>query len=97
MRHANTIAVRVAAIDQPTPLIKHFTLAPLGGGSMPAFSGGSHIIVVMRRPARVHRNPYSLLSPPGDLDAYQIGVRRMEECRCSSPARPSKRTRRPST
>ena len=84
MRHANTIAVRVAAIDQPTPLIKHFTLAPLGGGSMPAFSGGSHIIVVMRRPARVHRNPYSLLSPPGDLDAYQIGVRRMEESRGGS-------------
>jgi ferredoxin-NADP reductase len=79
-----TIPVEVTAIEQITPLIKHFTLSPVGGGSMPAFSGGSHIVVVMQGDARVHRNPYSLLSPPHQLDHYEIGVRRMEESRGGS-------------
>jgi dimethylamine monooxygenase subunit B len=79
-----TIPVEVTSVEQITPLIKHFRLAPQGGGSMPAFSGGSHIVVVMRGATRVHRNPYSLLSPPNQLDAYEIGVRRMEESRGGS-------------
>jgi YD repeat-containing protein len=75
MSDGQTIAVEVTGIEQVTPLIKHFTLAPIGGGALPAFSGGSHIVVVMRGEAavrRVHRNPYSLLSPPHELDTYQI-------------------------
>ncbi len=84
MSEEQTLAVEVSAIERLTPLIKHFTLSPVGGGSMPAFSGGSHIVVVMRGAARVHRNPYSLLSSPHELDAYQIGVRRMEESRGGS-------------
>jgi ferredoxin-NADP reductase len=78
------MAVEVAAIEQITPLIKHFRLAPIDGGNMPAFSGGSHIVVVMRGATRVHRNPYSLLSSPHELDTYEIGVRRMEESRGGS-------------
>jgi ferredoxin-NADP reductase len=81
---AQTLAVQVAAIEQVTPLIKHFTLAAADGGALPAFSGGSHIIVVMRGASRVHRNPYSLLSSPHRLDRYEIGVRRMEESRGGS-------------
>jgi ferredoxin-NADP reductase len=81
---AQTLAVVVAAIDQVTPLIKHFKLASAEGGPLPAFSGGSHIIVVMRGAARMHRNPYSLLSSPRELDHYEIGVRRMEESRGGS-------------
>jgi ferredoxin-NADP reductase len=81
---AETIAVEVTAVEQITPLIKHFKLAPVAGGSLPAFSGGSHIVVVMRGAARVHRNPYSLLSPPQQLAGYEIGVRRMEESRGGS-------------
>ncbi len=84
MSHANTIPVRVSAIHQLTPLIKHFVLAPVTGGSLPAFSGGSHIIVVMRGAGRVHRNPYSLLSAPQRLDSYEIAVRRMEVSRGGS-------------
>lgn len=84
MSHANTILVRVTAIEQLTPLIKRFELSPAVGESLPAFSGGSHIIVVMRGGSRVHRNPYSLLSPPNLLDSYQIGVRRMEVSRGGS-------------
>jgi ferredoxin-NADP reductase len=81
---AQTLAVEVTAIEQVTPLIKHFKLAAADGGALPAFSGGSHIIVVMRTAARIHRNPYSLLSSPHDLDHYEIGVRRMEESRGGS-------------
>jgi ferredoxin-NADP reductase len=79
-----TIAVEVSAIERVTPLIKHFTLRSVDGSPLPAFSGGSHIIVVMRTAKRIARNPYSLLSSPADLDRYEIGVRRMEESRGGS-------------
>jgi ferredoxin-NADP reductase len=81
---AQTLAVEVVGVEQVTPLIKHFKLAAVGGGSLPAFSGGSHIIVVMQGAERVHRNPYSLLGSPQQLDTYEIGVRRMEESRGGS-------------
>ena len=84
MNDAQTITVQVVGIEQVTPLIKHFKLAPVAGGSLPVFSGGSHIIVVMQGADRVHKNPYSLLSSPSQLDAYEIGVRRMEESRGGS-------------
>ncbi len=84
MSDAQTLAVEVKAIEAVTPLIKHFTLAALDGGALPAFSGGSHIVVVMKGATRVHRNPYSLLSSPRELDTYEIGVRRMEESRGGS-------------
>jgi ferredoxin-NADP reductase len=81
---AQTLPVVVTAIEHVTPLIKHFTLAAVGGEPLPAFSGGSHIIVVMHTPARAHRNPYSLLGSPRCLDSYEIAVRRMEESRGGS-------------
>jgi ferredoxin-NADP reductase len=79
-----TIAVAVTAVEQVTPLIKHFTLADASGAPLPAFSGGSHVVVVMHGDGRVHRNPYSLLSPPNERDRYQIAVRRMEPSRGGS-------------
>jgi ferredoxin-NADP reductase len=84
MSDGGTLHVEVTAIEQITPLIKHFTLRPVDGLPLPAFSGGSHVVVVMRGANRVHRNPYSLLSPPSDRSAYQIAVRRMEESRGGS-------------
>jgi len=84
VKDARTLTVEVKAIAQVTPLIKHFTLAAADGAALPAFSGGSHIIVVMQGGLRTHRNPYSLLSSPQRLDSYEIGVRRMEESRGGS-------------
>jgi dimethylamine monooxygenase subunit B len=81
---ADTIPVRVVAVEQVTPNVKHFTLASVTGAPLPAFSGGSHIVVVMAGGTRVHRNPYSLMSSPAQLDHYEIGVRRMEESRGGS-------------
>src|SRR3984893_6750866 len=81
---AQTIAVEVIGIEQVTPLIKHFKLAAIAGGSLPVFSRSSHIIVVMQATDRVHKNPYSLLGSPSQLESYEIGVRRMEESRGGS-------------
>jgi dimethylamine monooxygenase subunit B len=82
--HADTVAVRVVAVEQVTPQIKHFKLAAVDGSRLPAFSGGSHIIVVMHDVDRVHRNPYSLLGVPAQLETYEIAVRRMEQSRGGS-------------
>lgn len=71
-----TIQVRVVRTEQATPLIKRFTLESLDGAALPAFTGGSHIIVQMRDGAQQFSNAYSLMSDPGDLSCYQIGVRR---------------------
>jgi dimethylamine monooxygenase subunit B len=82
--HADTIAVRVLAVERVTPQIKRFTLAPIAGGELPAFSGGSHIIVVMHGAQRVYRNPYSLMSSPSELGSYQISVLRVDPSRGGS-------------
>ncbi len=84
MNSAQVLSVVVTAVEQVTPLIKHFTLASVDGEPLPAFSGGSHIIVVMHAPSRTHRNPYSLLGSPRALDTYEIAVRRMEQSRGGS-------------
>ena len=41
MSHADTIAVRVVAVEQVTPQIKHFKLAAVDGSRLPAFSGAA--------------------------------------------------------
>ena len=84
MKRAQTLDIEVVAVRQVTPLIKHFTLADCDRRPLPAFSGGSHIIVVMTALERTFRNPYSLLSSPLRLETYEIGVRRMENSRGGS-------------
>ncbi len=80
----NTITVKVAAIEQVTPLIKQFTLVREDGQSFPAFSGGSHVVVVMEINGRTHRNAYSLMGSPENTGSYQISVRRQERSRGGS-------------
>ena len=71
-----TIPVRVARVDTVTPLIKRFTLEAADGGTLPPFTGGSHVIVQMRDGEQRYSNAYSLMSSPEALGTYQIGVRR---------------------
>jgi len=71
-----TIPVRVARVDAVTPLIKRFTLEAADGGTLPPFTGGSHVIVQMRDGEQRYSNAYSLMSSPEALGTYQIGVRR---------------------
>ncbi|MBN5380325.1 PDR/VanB family oxidoreductase [Serratia sp. TMDUHS_CL] len=68
--------VRVVDIDPVTAQVKRFTLADPQGRPLPAFSGGSHIIVQMQDGEQRYSNAYSLLSSPFELDRYQIAVRR---------------------
>ena len=84
MSHAATIPVEVTAVEQVTPLIKQFTLGPVAGGELPPFSGGSHVIVVLRRTDRTFRSPYSLMGSPRDRGRYRIAVRRHDDGRGGS-------------
>lgn len=76
--------VRVVHVEQVTPLIKHFILEAADGTDLPRFSGGSHVIVVMRDGAHTHRNPYSLMGDGYHTRQYQIGVRREDASRGGS-------------
>lgn len=78
------IPVRVARIEQITPLIRRFTLERVDGRELPGFSGGSHVVVTMRGDERTHHNPYSLMGSPDDKQRYQISVRRDDEGRGGS-------------
>ena len=78
------INVKIAAIEQVTPLIKHFTFVKEDGSEFPAFSGGSHVVVSLNIGERVHRNPYSLMGSPSDTSAYHISVRKQEQSRGGS-------------
>ena len=49
------IDVKVAAIEQVTPLVKHFTFVKQDGTIFPAFSGGSHVVISLNIGGRVHR------------------------------------------
>lgn len=80
----NMINIKVAAIEQVTPLVKHFTFVKEDGSEFPAFSGGSHVVVSLDIGGRTHRNPYSLMGSPEDTSAYHISVRRQEHSRGGS-------------
>lgn len=74
-------SVQVTEVEQATAQIKRFTLARADGQPMPAFTGGSHVIVKM---ADGLSNAYSLMSDPRDLSRYQIGVRLEEQSKGGS-------------
>jgi ferredoxin-NADP reductase len=82
--HAATIPVEVTAVEQVTPLIRQFTLGPVTGDELPPFSGGSHVIVVLRRNDRTFRRPYSLMGSPRGPGRYRIAVRRHDDGRGGS-------------
>lgn len=84
--NGGTFEVVVSKIEQVTPLIKVFTLVDPDGRSLPGFSGGSHIVVLIPGEKVIHRNPYSLMSSPFDTSSYQIGVRKQASGRGGSVA-----------
>ena len=79
----DSLSVRVSAIEQVAPLIREFTLEPVAG-SLPAFSPGSHVQVIMPGDDREIRNAYSLCSDPRDVSRYRIAVRLQENSRGGS-------------
>lgn len=78
------IEVVVSEIHQVTPEIKRFHFKPVNGSPLPTFSGGAHVVVEMEDGATLRRNPYSLMSRPGDTACYTISVRRDDKGRGGS-------------
>ena len=70
------IAVTVADVVPVNDLVKRFHFEKSGGGLLPTFSGGAHVVVEMRDAGRRRLNPYSLMSSPVDTRQYTISVRR---------------------
>ncbi len=68
--------VRVASVEAVTPKIKQFTLECVSGSSLPAWSAGAHIPVLLTDGAQAWRNSYSLTGTPGETKFYQIAVRK---------------------
>ena len=76
--------VRVSQIETITAHVKRFTFTAATGAPLPAFSGGSHIIVQMQDGANSYSNAYSLMSSPLDTNHYQIAVRLEEDSKGGS-------------
>ena len=70
------LAVRVAEVVPVNELITRFRFVARDGGALPAFSGGSHVVVEMDDHGTRRLNPYSLMSDPEDRSGYAISVRR---------------------
>ena len=70
------IDVTVSDVVEVNELIKRFHFRRTDGESLPAFSGGSHIVIEMRDGDVVRRTPYSLSGSPFETDDYQVSVRR---------------------
>ena len=67
------LEMRVAAIRREAEGILGFDLVPVTGGTLPVFTAGAHIDVMLPGlPAR----QYSLCNAPGETDRYQIAVLR---------------------
>ncbi len=73
---APKLGVTVTEVTDITTMIKRFRFESTDGRPLPPFSGGAHVIVEMREGETLRRNPYSLMSPPGQTSSYTISVRR---------------------
>lgn len=78
------LPVRVTRITPVGDAVKRFRMERLDGQPMPVFSGGAHVVVTMNDHGKVRRNPYSLMSIPGDTSAYEISVLRVPVSRGGS-------------
>lgn len=78
------LPVRVTKITPVGDAIKRFRLERVDGGRMPIFSGGAHVVISMDDRGRIRRNPYSLMSVPGDITAFEISVLRVPTSRGGS-------------
>ena len=78
------IGMVLSRIVELAPGIREFWLAREDGGELPAYSGGSHIVLSLPLPGGLRRNPYSLVGDPNDHQKWRIAVRRQEQSRGGS-------------
>ena len=77
------IEVQVTDVRQLTPVVREFSFRAIDG-TLPGFSCGSHVQVILPTEGRTLRNAYSLLGDPRDTGAYRIAVRLQEASRGGS-------------
>lgn len=77
------IEVQVTDVRQLTPVVREFSFRAIDG-TLPGFSCGSHVQVVLPTEGRTLRNAYSLLGDPRDSGVYRIAVRLQETSRGGS-------------
>ena len=79
-----TLRLKVAALTDIAPSLRHVRLVAADGGKLPPAAAGAHIQLVLAGPGRSFRNAYSLVSRPGARDAWDIIVRRVPASRGGS-------------
>lgn len=84
MIQGSSLQLRVAAVNDIAPGLRHLRLEDVDGGSLPPSATGGHIQLLLKGARRDYRNAYSLVSKPGQRDAYEIIVRRVPESRGGS-------------
>jgi len=77
------IEVQVTDVRQLTPVVREFSFRAIDG-TLPGFSCGSHVQVILPTEGRTLRNAYSLLGDPRDSGVYRIAVRLQETSRGGS-------------
>lgn len=79
-----TLQLKVAALADIAPGLRHVRLVAAEGGKLPPAAAGAHVQLVLAGATRTHRNAYSLVSRPGARDAWEIIVRRVPASRGGS-------------
>jgi len=68
------LKLRLAGIETVAEGVKSFFLEHAQGLDLPAFSPGSHLVLLLDTGGRIRRNAYSLTSDPDDRRRYGISV-----------------------
>jgi dimethylamine monooxygenase subunit B len=84
MIHGSSLQLRVAAVNDIAPGLRHLRLEDVNSAELPPSATGGHIQLLLKGERRDFRNAYSLVSKPGQQDAYEIIVRRVPESRGGS-------------
>jgi ferredoxin-NADP reductase len=84
MNGALSLEVEVSEVVSVAERIKRFSLVPVSGLTLPAFSVGAHVVVAINDGTRTFRNAYSLMGSPFDNSGYQISVLNKEHSRGGS-------------
>ncbi len=80
------LKLKVMAIDDLAPSLRHVRLAAADGAPLPPTGAGAHVLFSLPGATRVHRNAYSLINAPGSRSGYDIIVRRVPASRGGSAA-----------
>ncbi len=68
--------LEVTRISEVAEGVRSFELRSLGGGELPAFVPGSHLVIQVKPDGRTEKRRYSILSDAADRARYEIAVLR---------------------